>query len=122
MAEKRPLVYDNGQVKELPLTDTLPGVGGGGSGARGVATITIPFLSERKRVGSYTHTQIVSAVGVSPSSFPTLTLKASEPTDHNDIELLDIKAFGCKPLTDQLEIKIEFNQPATGPINFYWSV
>lgn len=31
MAERRPLVLDNGRVRELPVGDTLPGVGGGGS-------------------------------------------------------------------------------------------
>lgn len=38
MAERRPLVLVGGQLQELPVGDTLPGSGGGGSGT--IATVS----------------------------------------------------------------------------------
>jgi hypothetical protein len=81
---------------------------------KGTATVTVANNQQED-------TEIVTAVGVTPSSVIQVWLAPTTSADENEPEMLDLVAIGAVPLTDQIEITLSFSAPTAGPVKLNWS-
>ena len=86
----------------------------GSVGPNGVGAVTVPL-------GSYSHSEVVPAVGVVPSNAVIVVLGAFGDEDENAVEFLDISALSATSGTDQITVNMSFGVPTSGPINIIWS-
>jgi hypothetical protein len=81
---------------------------------KGTATVTVANNRQED-------TEIVTAVGVTPSSMVQVWLAPTTSDDENEPEMLDLMTIGAVPLTDQIEITLSFSAPTAGPVKLNWS-
>lgn len=81
---------------------------------KGTATVTVANNQQED-------TEIVTAVGVTPSSVIQVWLAPTTSDDENEPEMLDLVAIGAVPLTGQIEITLSFSAPTAGPVKLNWS-
>lgn len=86
--------------------------GGGGLGGVVTATILTKVLE---------HTEVLAALGVTPTSRVSLSFAATNDTDENTPELLTPCNMLAVPGTDQITVTLAFQRPESGPIKLNWS-
>ena len=80
---------------------------------RGLATVTVPNKS-------LSHTETVTATGVTGSSRIFPSIAPHDDADENDAEMLDIAAMSAAPGTNQITVELAFSTPTAGPIKINW--
>jgi hypothetical protein len=83
------------------------------SGLSGQAIVTVPN-------NQLSHTETVTATGVTGSSRLFLTVAPHDDADENDAEMLDIAAMSAAPGTGQITVEMAFTTPTAGPIKLNW--
>ena len=94
------------------ITAAADGVSAGGLGGVVIATI-FPRAIE--------HTEVLSAIGVIPTSRVSIGFAATDDTDENTPELLTPCNMMAVPGTDQITVTLAFQRPESGPIKLNWS-
>jgi hypothetical protein len=65
---------------------------------------------------SYTHSETLAALGLTPASVVLPSLAAHADTDENSEELLDLVTLTAKAGTGTVTVSLAFATPTTGPI------
>jgi hypothetical protein len=86
----------------------------GSSSLGGAAILSLPSAR-------YEHEQVISAVGVTPSSRVTISLQSGLDSDENTSDLLDLITMAGIPATDQITVTAQFSAPTQGPVLINWS-
>lgn len=79
------------------------------SGGSGLATVNLPD-------NAFEHEQTVSASGVTSGSRILLSLAPASDDDENDPEMLDIASMVGIPGTDEITVRLTFDEPQSGAI------
>lgn len=90
---------------------------GGGVGASGILTITLPGFR-----GAFEHTETVAVAGVSASDRIMLALAPHLDTDENGHDMLDVKTLAANAGTDTIEVVATFSELTSGPIKLIYKV
>ena len=121
-AATRALGSSTGTGVTLPLVGALAGLMSAADKTKldavpaivtGLATVTVPN-------NSLSHSQTVTATGVTGSSRVFLSIAPHDDADENDAELLDVAAMSAAPGTDQITVEMAFLTKTAGAIKINW--
>jgi hypothetical protein len=121
-AATRILTSSTGTDVTLPLVGANPGLMSAADKAKldavpaiatGLATVTVPN-------NALSHSETVTATGVTGASRIFLTVAPHDDADENDAEMLDIAAMSAAPGTNQITVEMAFTTPTAGPIKINW--
>lgn len=80
----------------------------------GTVTVTVP-------ANSWSHSESVTATGVTPSAVIVCSIAPHDVTDENHPEFMSMLALAGAPGTDTITFSMAFGEPTSGPIKLNWS-
>lgn len=116
MVARRAVVLVEGELSELPTTDTLQGVGGG---SLVWISATLNLAAGR---GVFEHYQTITDAAVLPASVIQIKLSPVSANDENDPELLGLEEIVATPGTGQFDVVATFTELHSGPIKVQYQV
>jgi hypothetical protein len=115
MATRRPLVTIAGQTQELPVGDSLPGIGIGGL-ALTSAVLTVPYTARGHAVIT------ISDGAVSLASAVSVSLSGGASTEENEAEDVAEWSISATPGDGVITFNLYSPGPFGGPVNINYLV